>query len=52
VHYHEQSATQSLRDGIKNKALAENGIRLVRIKTNESNEEVEIQSELENILQI
>ena len=52
VQYHEQSEKQAARDAIKNKAFERNAIRLLRIKTNESNEEGRIQRELEIILGI
>jgi superfamily I DNA and/or RNA helicase len=46
VKYHEQSEIQSLRDKIKNEAFEKIGIKLLRIKTNESKEEQRIKNQL------
>lgn len=42
ISYHEQNEKQSIRDEMKDKALKLNGLTILRLKTNESNEETRI----------
>jgi len=42
ISFHEQNTKQSIRDNMKDKALKLNGLPLLRLKTNESNEKVRI----------
>lgn len=52
VSFHEQNIKQSERDEIKDKVLNLNGIPLLRLKTNESNEESRIKAALETSLSL
>jgi very-short-patch-repair endonuclease len=38
IKFHEQKVKQNTNDGIKDRALEKNGIKVYRFKTNESNE--------------
>jgi len=51
IAYHEQDKKQSSRDEMKNKALRLNGISLLRLKTNESDEENRIYEAIKLSLQ-
>ena len=51
VKFHEQNPKQSLNDSIKDKAFEVNQIKLLRLKTNESNEKIRIKNEIENVIQ-
>ncbi len=51
VKFHEQNFKQSLNDSIKDKAFEVNQIKLLRLKTNESNEKIRIKNEIENVIQ-
>ena len=50
IFYHEQNINQTKNDAIKDKALSLNGIPILRLKTNESNEEERIKKELSEVL--
>jgi hypothetical protein len=49
VKYHEQNEKQTLRDGIKDKALIQNGIDIMRLKTNNSKEKERIMEKLSRL---
>jgi hypothetical protein len=49
IRYHEQNELQLIRDSIKDKAVRMNGIKMIRIKTNESHEENKIRILLNNV---
>ncbi|MGD9678981.1 MAG: DUF2726 domain-containing protein, partial [Vulcanibacillus sp.] len=48
VKYHDYSIKQLIHDEIKTKVLALNGLALLKLRTNQSNEAVKIISELRN----
>jgi hypothetical protein len=52
VKYHEQNHKQSIHDDIKDRALRTNHISLLRLKTNQSDEENRIRNELNIVLNI
>lgn len=50
VSYHEQSDRQSLHDAIKDKAVSQSGLQLLRLKTNGNSEEIIIRTELDKVI--